>query len=78
MNNNKQTAVSWLVSKLELDTRFNGIYDEIIKEAKQKERKQITEAYCLGHVFHDSNDSDSPEEYYNTEYGKDTNDNISV
>jgi len=63
----KQTAVSWLVSKLELDTRFNGIYNEIIKEAKEKEKDQITKAACFEPFL-----GDHPlfvgEEYYRENY----------
>lgn len=72
----KQTAVEWLLATLEqnsiidLDWVDSDKYYTIIEQAKEIEKQQIVEAYRLGHIFHDSNDSDSPEEYYNTEYGK--------
>lgn len=69
MNNNKQTAVDWLFHKLWDEAKDKFTWYAILKDAKEMEKKQIVDAYCLGHVFHDSNDSDSPEEYYNTEYG---------
>jgi hypothetical protein len=65
----KQTAVDWLFHKLWNEPKDKFTWYAILKDAKEMEKKQIVDAYCLGHVFHDSNDSDSPEEYYNTEYG---------
>jgi hypothetical protein len=65
-----KTAVEWLFYKLWDEPKDKFTWYAILKEAKEMEKKQIVDAYCLGHVFHDSNDSDSPEEYYNTEYGK--------
>jgi len=67
---NKQTAVEWLIEQLK--SRY-GIYIErltVTDQAKEMEKKQIVEAYRLGHIFHDSNDSNSAQEYYDTEYGK--------
>lgn len=77
MENNK-TAVDWLFHKLWEEPKDKFTWYAILKKAKEMEKKQIVDAYCLGHVFHDTNDSDSPEEYYNTEYGKNTNDNTIV
>jgi hypothetical protein len=34
------TAVEWLVKTLELDTRFNGIMNDVIEQAKQMEKQQ--------------------------------------
>ena len=68
----KQTAVEWLIEQVNHFSWNNVIIDipkEIIEQAKEMEKQQIVESYRLGHIFHDSNDSDSPEEYYNTEYG---------
>ena len=44
----KETAIDWLVKTLELDTRFHSIMNNAIKEAKAKERFQITDAYGDG------------------------------
>ena len=73
----QQTAVEWLVEQIikkhPIITQYLPNYNfdkEIIEQAKEMEKQQIVEAYRLGHIFHDSNDSDSPEEYYKTEYGK--------
>lgn len=75
----KQTAVEWLDRWFRDNpeaTHEEG--NKALHHAKQMEKKQIVDAYCLGHVFHDSNDSNSPEEYYNTEYGKNINDNTNL
>lgn len=49
-----------------------SFYEAIDKaeELLEVEKQQIVEAYRLGHIFHDSNDSNSAQEYYDTEYGK--------
>lgn len=41
MENNKQTAVEWLVKTLELDTRFNGIMNDFIEQAIEMEKQQM-------------------------------------
>jgi len=82
MSNNKQTAVEWLVGQLTFKTSggvytTDGIDDvtNLVEQAKEMEKQQIVEAYRLGHIFHDSNDSNSAQEYYDTEYGKETSNN---
>lgn len=40
MSNEKLTPVNWLISKLQLDTRYSGIYDNILNEARQMEEEQ--------------------------------------
>lgn len=67
---NKQTAVEWLAKQISNQIGTNSLLEELFEQAKEMEKEQIVEAYRLGHIFHDSNDSDSPEEYYDTEYGK--------
>ena len=73
MSNNKQTAVEWLFERINMLCMFtDGIPDEwseALDEAKEMEKKQIVDAYRLGHIFHDTNDSDSAEQYYIEEYG---------
>jgi hypothetical protein len=82
MSNNKQTAVEWLVEKLQ--NRQNGIFkgihymslDEIYNLAKEMEKQQIMEAFDYGDYCIDLPDGTweqkykSPEQYYNEEYGK--------
>lgn len=66
----KQTAVEWLTKEISNQLGTNSLLEELFKQAKEIEKRQIMQAYALGHVFHDSNDSNAPEFYYNTEYGK--------
>ena len=42
----KQTAIEWLINKL----KFDGInvHQNIINQAKEMEKKQITDAYSIG------------------------------
>ena len=81
MSMNNMTAVEYIESCIDKYMAYHEgdhkaelftIIDlrEAVKEAKEMEKQQIIESYRLGHIFHDSNDSDSAEEYYNTEYGK--------
>ena len=37
MSNEKLTPVNWLITKLQLDTRYSGIYDDILNEARKME-----------------------------------------
>lgn len=37
MSNEKKSPVNWLISKLQLDTRYSGIYDDILNEARKME-----------------------------------------
>ena len=52
----KQTAVEWLVKTLELDTRFNGIMNDVIEQAKEMEKEQIVDAFSEGTRMIDVND----------------------
>lgn len=66
-NKNKQTAVEWLVKALELDTRFNGIMNDVIEQAKEMEKQQILNAVD---GFPLDKRHLSGEDYYNEEYGQ--------
>ena len=37
MSNEKKSPLNWLISKLQLDTRYSGIYDDILNEARKME-----------------------------------------
>ena len=71
---NNMTAVEWLFEKINMFCLFtDGIPDEwseALEQAKEIEKKQIVDAYRFGHIFHDTNDFDSAEQYYEDEYGK--------
>jgi hypothetical protein len=66
----RQTAVEWLVTQLEgeesLVARIVGLkeYNQIIKQAKQMEKEQITKAYNSAIPFKFG------EQYYNETYNK--------
>lgn len=73
-NKPKQTAVEWLVC--ELNQEFNYIpmtqWDrirEIVQQAKAMEKDEILIAYDNGWEAVSYN----PQQYYNEEYAKDTN-----
>lgn len=65
----KQTAVEFLIEQLEGDDAKIAMviglkkYNSIIKEAKEMEKQQITDAYEDGCCYWDS--EKSSEEYYN-------------
>ena len=71
----KQTAVEWLVEKL--DQNFDYVADTIIEQAKQMDKQQKMDAYQHGRD--DENcalsdgamapDYDNAEEWYKGEYG---------
>ena len=42
------TAVEWLVKTLELDTRFNGIINDVIEQAKQIEKEREFQFFKTG------------------------------
>jgi len=62
----KQTAVEWLVEKL--DQNFDYVADTIIEQAKEMEKQQIMNAFDKGliteNVYYGYDDKKS-EQYYN-------------
>jgi hypothetical protein len=73
MTNNKQTAVEWLVEKLQ-ESGIPLMTDEfeMIQQAKQMEKEQIKEAYRSFNCFFPSEyniDDEDCEQYYNKTYG---------
>jgi len=50
----RETAVEFLVKTLELDTRFNGIMNDVIEQAKEMEKEQIKDAWVDGVTNWDS------------------------
>jgi len=61
----KQTAVEWLVEKL--DQNFDYVADTLIEQAKEMEKEQIIESFKHGKlppIFVNFN----AEEYYNETY----------
>jgi hypothetical protein len=71
MSNSKQTAVEWLVKKLNLEG-----YDYTVEQAIEMEKEQIEDAYEIGFAdaWDDARYDDEPkyagsEQYYNETYG---------
>ena len=66
----KQTAVEWLVEKL--DQNFDYVADTIIEQAKAMEKEQIMESYCQGCADITKDNSIFPreksEQYYKETY----------
>ena len=63
-----ETAVEWLLEKL-TETHTSGEWKAIIKQAKEMEKNQIIESYCVGclDITKDENifPRETSEEYYN-------------
>lgn len=64
----KQTAVEWLVEQLIPEDQHEGIMD-IIEDAKQREKEQITDAYIMGSYDMVAKEF-KPNEYYNEIFNK--------
>ena len=68
---NKQTAVQWLVEKIQQgNPSFK--FDALIRQAKEMEKEQIIESYCQG-CFDITQDEyifprETAEQYYNENY----------
>ena len=66
-----KTAVDWVLEKLTKNHTSNE-WKAIIKQAKDMEKQQIIESYCIGclHITKDENifPRETSEEYYNNTY----------
>ena len=68
----KQTAVEWLVEKL--DQNFDYVADTLIEQAKEMEKEQIIDAFGVGcHVESTRliHYNEMAEQYYNITYKND-------
>ena len=59
----KQTAVEWLVEKL--DQNFDYVADTIIEQAKAMEKEQIIRAHLMARCYDTPNSYNEAEQYYN-------------
>ena len=66
MENNKQTAVEWLVEQFDL-TSDSPIIKNIVNQAKAMEKQQIMDAFDEGYF-----DEKSAQQYYKQEFGDET------
>jgi hypothetical protein len=63
----KQTAVEYIVNVVNSCSATNYIPNEIVNQAKQMEKEQISRAYQEGLI---DGMNHSPKEYYNETYGQ--------
>ena len=69
----KQTAVDWLIQKLEINnsvSRQGEFWNLLKNQAKQMEEDKIREAYYRGVKDEMQNIGKDFEDYYNETYGK--------
>jgi hypothetical protein len=72
----KQTAVEWLLNKIESKNgkEFSSYYTEFIEQAKEMEKQQIIDAYCKGSLDMSNDENIFPretsEQYYNESFNK--------
>ena len=60
----KQTAVEWLVDKL--DQNFDYVADTLIEQAKEMEKEQIKDAHLIGLITSmEMEATKQSEQYYN-------------
>jgi len=67
----RQTAVEWMVNQLytKIEMRGDGnLFDEILKQAKEMEKEQITDAYVQGSISLTA--KTEAEQYYNETFKK--------
>jgi len=71
----KQTAVEWLLNELDYETICK--FDKQLVQAKEMEKEQIEDAYCIGYfdawdnpTYKEVQRPESAEQYYNETYGK--------
>lgn len=78
-NKMKQTAVEWLVEQIKSDQNQKALsaseWMQVIEQAKQMEKEQISKAwddgdYAYFYSKETSRDFDNGEQYYNETYGK--------
>jgi hypothetical protein len=65
----QQTAVEWLVEQLIPKDQHEGIMD-IIEDAKQREKQQITKAFHDGMVTNSQPHMGKAEQYYHQTFKK--------
>lgn len=64
---NKQTAVEWLVDQVKFIDKevYAELYNQLLEQAKQMEKEQISRAYQEGLI---DGMNHSPKDYYNKTY----------
>jgi hypothetical protein len=65
------TAIEWLTKEIELDTRFDGIFKDVIKQAREMEKYQIIDSYIIGYNDAKCHHINDAEQYYSQTYNHD-------
>lgn len=64
----KQTAVNWLIEQIKSDQNQKALsaseWIKVIEKAKQMEKEQIIDAFCIGKYLN-VDDKEFGEKYYN-------------
>jgi spore coat polysaccharide biosynthesis protein SpsF (cytidylyltransferase family) len=68
MSNDKQTAVEWLLDRIEDVDLTEKLWENVKQQAKEMEKEQIEEAYKYARA-HWSREDGNAERYYNETYG---------
>jgi spore coat polysaccharide biosynthesis protein SpsF (cytidylyltransferase family) len=69
MSNDKQTAVDWLLDRIEDVDLTEKLWENVKQQAKEMEKEQIFEAYDAGVNLEYCLDMSTPKEYYEKTYG---------
>jgi spore coat polysaccharide biosynthesis protein SpsF (cytidylyltransferase family) len=69
MSNEKQTAVEWLLDRIEDVDLTEKLWENVKQQAKEMEKEQIFEAYDAGVNLEYCLDMSTPKEYYEKTYG---------
>jgi len=73
MNMEKQTAVEWLISKIEVNSNPSLTQKEMIgyiEQAKEMEKQEIIDSYASGYIDGVAQNKITAEQYYNETYKK--------
>jgi spore coat polysaccharide biosynthesis protein SpsF (cytidylyltransferase family) len=68
MSNDKQTAVDWLLDRIEDVDLTEKLWENVKQQAKEMEKEQIEEAYKYARA-HWSREDGNAERYYEQTYG---------
>jgi spore coat polysaccharide biosynthesis protein SpsF (cytidylyltransferase family) len=68
-NETKQTAVEWLLDRIEDVDLTEKLWENVKQQAKEMEKEQIFEAYDAGVNLEYCLDMSTPKEYYEKTYG---------
>lgn len=68
-NKKQQTAVEWLYLQMKKYCDDSNVPNDLLEQAKEMEKEQITKAWKAGDGQHDKVADKLAEKYYNETYG---------